>query len=376
MTMECSKSFNQCNYNESFDSLMFLDPDGGSAIARLDTVKYSSFVKMYDKMLSLFWLPEEIELDQDKKEFEQLSDGQQRIFTETLLRAVLLDSIQQRSINMMLLPIVSLPELEAVIETWSMFEGIHSKSYSHIIRRIYPNPDEVFNELPRIQGIIDCANDISKYYDDLYKQNVLRDAYSMGIDVDYNEYEHKKSLWLALNAVNGLEALRFYVSFATFFNFAENDSMLGNANILQLIARDENVHVGIVTQILQYLPSEDEDYKKIKVECVDEVAKIFNDIIEQELDWIKFVFRDETMLGLNIEILSDYVKYLGKQRVRIFGIPDEKIDFVAPRSNPLPWMDNWLRTDKLQVAPQESENINYTTGGIDMTDIDSLDIQL
>jgi ribonucleoside-diphosphate reductase beta chain len=355
---------------DTINHLSFFDPQGGPSIARYDHVKQTGILKIYEKMMSLFWRPEEIDLSRDKADFEKLTENQKQIFTETLLRAVLLDSIQGRSPNMMFLPIVSLPELEVCIVTWSFFESIHSAAYSYIIRTIYPNPDEVFNRIPHIEGIVACAEDISTYYDDLYKENVKRDAFEMGIISEYDEYEHKKKLWLALTAVNALEAVRFYSAFACFFNFAENGLMQGNASELKLIARDENLHVSITMQLINILPKEDPDFARIKDECELEVAKIYNDVVTQELEWVKFIFRDGGLLGLNEEMLGSYVRYIAFKKIKHFGVNMDFINFEPVKHDPLPWMKGYLDTSALQVAPQEMEQINYQTGIVDMNDLE------
>lgn len=364
----CSKSFNQCSMKDTINHTTFFDVDGGPSIARYDHVKHPGILKIYEKMMSLFWRPEEIDLTRDRSDFEKLTDNQRQIFTETLLRAVLLDSIQGRSPNMMFLPIVSLPEAEVCIETWSFFETIHSAAYSYIIRNLYSNPDEVFNRIPYIEGIVACATDISGYYDELYKMNVKRDAVEMGLipESDYSLYEHKKRLWLALTAVNALEAVRFYSAFACFFNFAENGLMQGNASELKMIARDENIHVSITMQLMNILPKEDPDFAQIKKECEVEVAKVYNDVVTQELEWVKFIFRDGGLLGLNEEILGSYVRYIAYKKVKHFGVNMDLIAFEPVKQDPLPWMKDYLDTSSLQVAPQEMENINYQSGVVDM----------
>ena len=124
---------------------MFLDPAGGVSIQRFDTIKYKQFDKFTDKQLGFFWRPEEVDILKDASDFKNLTDFEQHIFTSNLKRQILLDSVQGRSPNLALLPIVSLPELETWIETWAFSETIHSKSYTHIIRNVYPDPSKVFD---------------------------------------------------------------------------------------------------------------------------------------------------------------------------------------------------------------------------------------
>lgn len=366
MTKQCSTTFSKCGTDHLHDPL-FLS-DSGIDISRTDVVKYPAILKIDEKMRSLFWVPEEIGLGKDKSDFQKLSESEQQIFTETLLRATMLDSIQGRSPTICLLPICSNPELELTIECWAFFETIHSKSYSHIIKNIFPNPTKVFDSLMDISGITDCATSISEYYDNLDRYNAMRTLNH----ADYDLYEHKKALYAAITAINALEAIRFYSAFAVFFNYGENSLMQGNAKILQLIARDESLHVGITSQLLKLLPKEDPDYEKIKEESRQEFVNIYNDVVHQEIDWVKYIFSKGSILGLNEAMLSDYIYYLGRQKIKSFGFNDEDMNFPIIKSNPLPWMDNWLNTGKMQSAPQEIDNINYQSGILDHSGDDDL----
>ena len=257
---------------------MFLDPSGGVSIQRFDTIKYKQFDKFTDKQLGFFWRPEEVDILKDASDFKNLTDFEQHIFTSNLKRQILLDSVQGRSPNLALLPIVSLPELETWIETWAFSETIHSKSYTHIIRNVYPDPSKVFDELLDIEEICDCADSITETYDKLIEYNLLREQGSKKYDV----YEHKKRLWLCLMSVNILEGVRFYVSFACSWAFAELKRMEGNAKIIKFIARDENVHLASTQTMLKLLPQDDKDFEKIKKETYDEVTQMFLDAVEQE----------------------------------------------------------------------------------------------
>jgi ribonucleoside-diphosphate reductase beta chain len=225
---------------------MFLDHNGGPGIQRFDVVKYKQFEKLTDKQLGFFWRPEEVDITKDSKDFKDLTDFERHIFTSNLKRQILLDSVQGRSPNLAFLPIVSLPELETWIETWAFSETIHSRSYTHIIRNVYPNPSKVFDEMLDINEIVECADSITQNYDRLIEYNEAR---SRGL-ASYDEYEHKKRIWQCLMSVNILEGVRFYVSFACSWAFAELKRMEGNAKIIKLIARDENVHLASTQHIM------------------------------------------------------------------------------------------------------------------------------
>ena len=263
--------------------------------------------------------------------------------------------MQGRSPNLAFLPIVSLPELETWIETWAFSETIHSRSYTHIIRNVYPDPSKVFDEMLDIKEIVDCADSITEKYDKLIEMNHARER---GLQ-SYSEYEHKKAIWLCLMSVNILEGVRFYVSFACSWAFAELKRMEGNAKIIKLIARDENVHLASTQQMLKILPKDDKDFEKIRKETYAECTQMFVDAVEQEKAWADYLFKDGSIIGLNAELLKQYVEYIAAKRMHAVG--QEKI--YNSGTNPLPWTQAWITGGSVQVAPQETEISSYVIGG-------------
>ena len=358
------------NEKSSLSRTMFFD--GGVDIARYDTLKYRQFEKLTDKQLGFFWRPEEVDVMRDAKDFKELTPFEQHIFTSNLKRQILLDSVQGRSPNMAFLPAVSLPELETWIQTWAFNETVHSRSYTHIIRNVYSDPGRVFDELTTIPEIVDCAVDISKYYDEFidamteYQFLGLGKHQVNGEEVVVDMYELKKKLWLCLNSVNALEGIRFYVSFACSWAFAELKKMEGNAKIIKLIARDENIHLGSTQTLLKLLPTDDADFAKIKSETVAECERMFLSAADQEKSWAKYLFKDGSMIGLNAQLLSDYVDWLTCKRMTAVGLNCG----IKPGSNPLPWTAKWIAGAEVQVAPQETEISSYVIGGTKQ-DVDS-----
>jgi ribonucleoside-diphosphate reductase beta chain len=334
---------------------MFLDPTGGPVVQRYDTLKYKQFDKFTDKQLGFFWRPEEVDILKDATDFKNLTDHEQHIFTSNLKRQILLDSVQGRSPNIAFLPITSLPEVETWIETWAFSETIHSRSYTHIIRNVYPNPSKVFDEMLDIQEICDCADSITENYDKLIKWNELLASGSK----KYNEYEHKKAIWLCLMSVNILEGVRFYVSFACSWAFAELKRMEGNAKIIKFIARDENVHLASTQTMLKLLPKDDKDFEKIRKETYAECTQMFVDAVEQEKAWADYLFKDGSIIGLNAELLKQYVEFIAAKRMHAVG--QEKL--FNRGTNPLPWTQSWITGGSVQVAPQETEISSYVIGG-------------
>jgi ribonucleoside-diphosphate reductase beta chain len=334
---------------------MFFDEPLG--IARFDVQTHRMFETLTEKQLGFFWKPEEIDVNRDSKDFRALSDHEKHIFTANLKRQIVLDSVQGRSPIAAFLPLVSIPELENWITTWAFSETIHSRSYTHIIRNIYSNPSEVFDEITNIEEIVDCAKGISKYYDELIDHNnAAHNDPSL-----FGNYEHKKKLWMAINSVNALEGLRFYVSFACSWAFAETRKVMeGNAKIIKLICRDENLHLGGTIYLLKTLPKDDPDFAKIAEETRQECIDLYEEVAEQEKDWAKYLFKDGSMVGLNEAMLCDYVEWLTNRRMRMIGLESK----YRGGADPLPWTHKWISGAEVQVAPQETELTTYRLGGL------------
>lgn len=357
--------FNINNNKKHTEALAFLDPSGSVTLQRYETLKYRQFDKLTDKQLGFFWRPEEVDVMRDSKDFKELTEFEQHIFTSNLKRQILLDSVQGRSPNLAFLPFVSIPELETWIQTWAFNETIHSRSYTHIIRNVYSDPSRIFDELMDIEPIVNCAKDISKYYDDVIEYGSYYNLLGAGTHVINGKelvidlYQLKKKLWLAINSVNALEGIRFYVSFACSWAFAELKKMEGNAKIIKLICRDENVHLGSTQMLIKLLPGDDPAFAQLKQETKAECEAMFLQAAEQEKAWAKYLFKDGSMIGLNEQLLGQYVDWLTCKRMTAVGLDCG----MKPGSNPLPWTAKWIAGAEVQVAPQETEISSYVVGG-------------
>ena len=358
--------FDLNNRSDHTKVFAFLDPSGGPTIQRYDAMKYPSFDKFTDQQLGFFWRPEEIDVYRDAKDFKALTDHEKHIFTSNLKRQILLDSVQGRAPVESFGSIVSLPELENWIITWTFSETIHSRSYTHIIRNVYNNPSKIFDDMMDIAEIVDCAKDISEFYDELIEMAGYYNLLGAGTHtvndktVVVDLYELKKRLYLALMSVNILEGVRFYVSFACSWAFAESKKMEGNAKIIKFIARDENLHLGSTQLLLKTLPKDDPDFIKIAEECQEASIKMFRDAVDQEKAWAHYLFKDGSMIGLNEQLLNDYVEYIAARRMEKVGLPK----IYNQSQNPLPWTQKWISGADVQVAPQEVELSSYTIGAV------------
>jgi len=334
---------------------MFLDVAGPVTIQRFEEVKYKKIADFDATARGFFWQPEEVSLTKDSNDFKEASDTVKHIFTSNLLRQTALDSLQGRGPTQVFTPVCSLPEVEALMYNWGFFEtNIHSKSYSHIIRNIYNVPKDVFNTIHDTQEIIDMASSVGKYYDELHVLNCKKE---LGVVV--TEKEHIRAIYMALHASYALEAFRFMVSFATSLAMVENKIFMGNGNIISLILQDELLHKEWTAYIINQVVKEDSRFATAKIECEAEVYQLYLDVIREEKSWADYLFNRGPVIGLNAQILKDFVDYTAVNALKEIGI---KYQEPAPRSTPIPWFNKHVNTSNKQTALQENESTNYVIG--------------
>jgi ribonucleoside-diphosphate reductase beta chain len=372
-------TFNQTP-NDALKEPMFFGQNVN--VSRYDQQKFINIERLIEKQLSFFWRPEEVDVSKDRADWQNLTDSEKHIFISNLKYQTLLDSMAARSVNAVLLPLVSLPELETWVETWAFSETIHSRSYTHILRNLFTDPGEVFDDIVVNPAILKRATSIAKYFDDVILLTQLYQTQGEGtyqVDgktVEVTLRKLKERLYLAVCSVNALEAIRFYVSFACSFAFAERELLEGNAKIIKLIARDESLHL-TGTQTILNLWANGKDDPEMEIICrelKDQGRQVFLDVVEQEKEWAEYLFKDGSMIGLNAEILKQYIEYISNQRMSAIGLDAP----FAIKTNPLPWINAYLSSDNVQVAPQESEISSYLVGQVDTSvstdDFDDFDL--
>ena len=358
--------FNKEHVDTKTQPMFFGKPLG---VQRYDSYKYPVFDKLTNQMLGYFWRPEEVSLQKDRGDYQSLRPEQKHIFTSNLKYQILLDSVQGRGPGMAFAPYCALPELEGAMNVWQFMEMIHSRSYTYIIKNVYPNPSEVFDKILDDQKILSRAKSVTAAYDDFInaaqeygQSNWWRPEWSSE-NASYEEKELKRKLYLAVSNVNILEGIRFYVSFACSFAFGELKLMEGSAKIISLIARDENQHTVLTQQMIKaWQKGDDPVMQEIMKEEEQTVIAMFANAVAEEKEWAEYLFKDGTMIGLNDKLLVKYVEWIANKRMRAIGLTPL---YDAPiKNNPLPWTEHWISSKGLQVAPQETEVESYVVGGI------------
>jgi len=328
-------------------------------VQRFDQQKYPVFERLNQQQLGFFWRPEEVSLQKDRNDYQSLSEQQKHIFTSNLKYQTLLDSVQGRGPCLAFLPFCSLPELESLLVAWDFSETIHSRSYTYIMKNIYSDPTEVLDTIIDTPEIMARAKTVTESYD-----KFIDYAHKYYLTGKGDIKELKRLLYLTLINVNILEGIRFYVSFACSFAFGELKLMEGSAKIISLIARDENLHLAISQNMINNYRKKENDKEMLKIirDNEDEVYKMYDEAVQQEKDWAKYLFREGSMIGLNDKLLNQYVEFMANKRLRAIGLTAQ-YDYPVT-NNPLPWTQHWLNSRGLQNAPQETEIESYVVGGI------------
>ena len=339
-------------------------------VQRYDSYKYPVFDKLTTQQLGYFWRPEEVSLQKDRGDYQTLRPEQKHIYTSNLKYQIMLDSIQGRGPGMAFIPYCSLPELEACMEVWGFMEMIHSRSYTYIIKNVYPDPSDIFDHIVTDERILERASSVTAAYDDFIGsaqtwgngsmwQEDFRDSPSAQWEIK----DVKRRLYRAVANVNVLEGIRFYVSFACSFAFGELKLMEGSAKIISLIARDENQHLAITQNILnKWRQGDDPEMAQIMKEEEEWTYKMFDNAVNEEKRWADYLFKDGSMIGLNDKLLQQYVEWVANRRLKAIGLKPQYD--IAAKNNPLPWTQHWISSKGLQVAPQETEVESYVVGGI------------
>jgi ribonucleotide reductase beta subunit family protein with ferritin-like domain len=361
--------FNTEDVNTKKQPMFFGAPLG---VQRYDNFKYPQFENLTKQQLGYFWRPEEVSLQKDRGDYQTLRPEQKHIYTSNLKYQIMLDSVQGRAPGMAFLPYCSLPELEACMEVWSFMEMIHSRSYTYVIKNVYPDPSDVFDTIIKDDRILSRAASVTESYDEFINEAQQWGQSSLWRDMDKSldtslpvleMKEIKRKLYRAVANVNILEGIRFYVSFACSFAFGELKLMEGSAKIISLIARDENQHLAITQNILNnWRKGDDSDMKEIVKEEEQWTYDMFEKCVNEEKAWADYLFKDGSMIGLNDKLLQQYVEWVANRRLRSIGL--KPLYDIPAKNNPLPWTEHWISSKGLQVAPQETEVESYVVGGI------------
>jgi ribonucleoside-diphosphate reductase beta chain len=324
---------------------LFLGQD--LSLQRYDRIKYPKLLELAEAQEEFFWRPKEVSLLKDRSDYITLSEAEKFVFDTNLKWQTMTDSMLSRSI-FNITQYVTNPELEACMNVWAFFESnIHSRSYSYILKNVYVNESKFWNSILEDQEIVNRSNDIKNSYDRLF-----------GSPKDI-----KQEIFDAILSTQITEGLSFYTSFVCSFFFGARGKMEGTAKIVKLIARDENLHVAITQNILGYFRDhKEEGFQEIVAKNEEKVYETYRLAVKNEQKWIEYLFSKGNLLGLNEEILKNYIEWLANNRLASLGYKK----LYDAKKNPLgTWYDQYGNSQSMQPAPQETEITNYRIGARD-----------
>lgn len=337
----------------------------GEDLGLFDTINvaYPEIEELYQKQMSQIWNEFEIDLTQDRMDMQRLSEGTVDLMKKTLSWQHLADSVAAKSIAGLLIPYCTNSELEGMLTAQSLFEVIHARTYSHIVKQTFMDPNVMLKQTYEDVGVLLRSEAIVEAF------NALE-----GLSKTATKQEKQEALIKTFTALFALEAIAFMSSFAVTFAISETDVFQGIGALVALICRDEVLHTRMDYTVLDCL-LRDKDWQDVVEKCKPEIKKILDSVVEQELKWAEYLFSEgRQVVGLNAGLLKEYTQYMAKP---VYDFLNVEYTFDVVKENPLPYMEKYIDPSQMQSAAQEIQLTSYNIGAIinDTSDID-LDFEL
>jgi ribonucleoside-diphosphate reductase beta chain len=320
----------------------------GEQLGFIDTINmpYPILDTLYQEQLAQIWNEFEVDLSQDRQDMLNAKPEVVSLMVKTILWQHLADSIASRSITGILLEHVTNTDLEAWYNAVALFETIHARTYSHIIKQTFPDPNQALREGYADLEVVNRSNILKDCFDDL-----------ANLPPDAPLAEKEEKVYLAIIALYCLEGVNFMGSFAVTFGIAETSIMQGIAQDVSLICRDEMLHSRGGAEILKIeIKKKPEVFKRL----APKIKILFDDIIKTEMDWTDYLFSEgRQVIGVNPKLIKEYINYMSQPVARVLDI---EVPLIA--ENPLPYMDNYIDSSKIQMAAQEIQLTSYLVNSV------------
>ncbi len=301
-----------------------------------NNMKYPWVSDWYRQAMNNFWIPEEINLSQDLKDYGKLPESEKTAYDKILSFLIFLDSIQTANLGN-ISNYITASEVNLCLTIQAFQEALHSQSYSYML-------DTICSPEKRNEILYQWKNDKvllkrNKFIGDLYNNFINK--------------PDKKNLLKTIMANYILEGIYFYSGFMFFYNLERNGKMAGSAQEIRYINRDENTHLWLFRNIITELQKEEPELfnEEMKKELIDMMVTG----VENEIDWGHYVIGD-TVQGINKKLITDYIRYLGNLRLTAIGLPKvfENID-----ENPAKWVDRLADANSVKTDFFEGKSTAY-----------------
>lgn len=327
----------------------------GEDLGLTDTINVShpQFDELYVQQMGQIWNELEVDLTQDTIDMVSADPAVVDLMRKTISWQHLADSVVSRSVVDCLGRFCTDSSLMDILSAWNLFENIHGRTYSHIIKQTFTDPvkglKEIYDNkfiLDRSTKIINVLDEISSFREDPQNKN--------------EEFELKKLIYKTTVAFFIMEGISFMSSFAVTFAIAETDIFQGIAQNVKLVCRDEILHCRTAYEMVKVLQS-DPDWALVVESCKGDIKEMLDEAMQDEYTWSQYLFSEgRSVLGLSEDLLNKYVNYSATSVYKALGIPfDNSVEV-----DPLPYMENYIDSTNVQSAAQEINLVNYNVGAI------------
>ncbi|CAA6806652.1 MAG: Ribonucleotide reductase of class Ia (aerobic), beta subunit (EC [uncultured Campylobacterales bacterium] len=317
---------------------------GGSptGIFELNNIKYKWAYTLWEHMLNNTWFPKEVDMTNDAKEYKKLSIAEKNAYDKALSQLIFMDSLQTNNLVDNINPYITSPEINLILVRQAFEEALHAQSYAVMVDSISQNTNEIYN-MWRQDEKLKAKNDyIASVYEEL------------------NTDPTDTSMLKAMFANQILEGIYFYSGFTFFYTLARSGKMLGSAQMIRFIQRDEITHLSLFQNMINTLRKERPEL--FTQELIDDVYKMFDEAVKLEVEWGKYITSNQ-ILGLTGDIIEQYIKHLADKRLRAVGM--NKLYNVE---HPIKWVDNFAKFNDQKTNFFEGNVTNYSKGSLSMDD--------
>jgi len=313
-----------------------------TGIFELNDIKYQWAYNLWEVMLNNTWFPKEVDMTKDVNDYKNLTNSEKDAYDKALSQLIFMDSLQTNNLIDNVNPYITSPEINLIMVRQSFEEALHSQSYAVMVDSISTNSEEIY-DLWRQDMMLKTKNDaIFRTYDQLSK--------------DPTESNFVKACF----ANQILEGIYFYSGFAYIYTLARSGKMLGSAQMIRFIQRDEVTHLALFKNLINTLRKERADLFTDQLKA--EVVEMFKEAVDLEVKWGKYITQGQ-ILGLTDEIVEQYIKYLADDRLESVGF--EKLYNVT---NPIKWVDDFAKFNDQKTNFFEGTVTNYSKGSLSFDD--------
>jgi ribonucleoside-diphosphate reductase beta chain len=306
-------------------------------LIELNNVKYDWATKMYRNMMNNFWIPEEIPLAQDAKDYKFLTPHERQGYDKIISFLIFLDSLQTSNLPN-INEYITAPEVNLCLTVQTFQEAVHSQSYSYILDSVCSAEvrDDIYNQWREDKHLLRR----NRFITDLYEKFI--------------EEPSTVNLLRAIMANYILEGIYFYSGFSFFYSLGRQGKMLGTVSEIKYIQRDELTHLALFQNIFREIRKENPEL--FTDGLIEDLRQMMRTAVEHEIEWGQYITND-MMNGLSNEIIDQYIKYLSNERLKMLGL---EILYPEVVEHPMKWVENFSNMNSMKTDFFEQKVTNYS----------------